>query len=275
MLRFIHLQCFKSNTYSKSFSNSMKIISYNVNGIRAAITKGFVSWLKVESPDVICLQEIKASPDQIDVQVFEELGYHCYFHSAQKKGYSGVAVFTRMKPETVFYGMNNPKYDAEGRVLEVRFKDFTLLSTYFPSGSSGDDRQSYKMEFLADYSLYLQEKMKNIPNLIVSGDYNICHKPIDISHPERHTKDSGFLPQERARMDQFVEMGFVDTFRVYNPNGNNYSWWSYRAGARAKNLGWRIDYHMITKPLLPQLKSASILPSVMHSDHCPVVIEIF
>lgn len=253
----------------------MKIISYNVNGIRAAMSKGFVSWLSTENPDVICIQETKASPDQIEIEAFEKLGYQCFFNSAIKKGYSGVAIFSRIKPETVVFGMNNPKYDAEGRVLEMQFKDFTLLSTYFPSGSSGEDRQAFKMEFLRDYGVYLKDKMKNQPRLIVSGDYNICHKPIDISHPERHTKDSGFLPDERAWMDQFVEMGFVDTFREFNQQGNNYSWWSYRAGARAKNLGWRIDYHMITQPLLPFLKSASILPHVMHSDHCPVVIEIF
>ncbi len=252
----------------------MKIISYNVNGLRAAMTKGFDTWLKEENPDVICLQETKAQPEQLDTSVFENLGYACYYHSAEKKGYSGVAIFSKRKVDQVVYGMGNARYDSEGRVLRIDLGDLSIVNTYFPSGSSGDDRQQFKMEFLADYLQFMDTLRESRPNLIVSGDYNICHKPIDINHPERHTQSSGFLPEERAWMDSFVASGFIDTFRHFVKAGENYSWWSYRAGSRAKNLGWRIDYHMISQSILPRLKAAGILPDVKHSDHCPVVIEI-
>jgi len=260
------------NTYETA--KLMKIISYNVNGLRSAISKGFVEWLGQENPDIICLQETKAQPDQIDTSLFEALGYSCYFHSAEKKGYSGVAIFTKIQPDQIVIGMGNPEFDSEGRVLRADFGDISLLSTYFPSGSYGDERQDFKMKFLFAYQAFLKELKKSRPNLIVSGDYNICHKPIDINHPERHTKMSGFLPEEREWMDAFVKDGFIDSFRKFNSSANQYSWWSYRAGSRSKNLGWRIDYHMIGSSLETRLKAASILQNVVHSDHCPVVVEI-
>lgn len=251
-----------------------KIISYNINGIRAAINKGLVDWLKEAKPDVLCIQETKAQPDQIDAPAFEALGYRCYCFSAQKKGYSGVAILSKKQPDTIVYGMDNEPYDNEGRVLQADFGDITIISAYFPSGSYGDIRQEFKMRFLYDFKQYVEKLRKTRPKLIISGDYNICHKPIDINHPERHKKSSGFLPEEREWFDKFLETGFVDTFRQYDKSSEKYSWWSYRAGSRGKNLGWRIDYNLITENLLPDLQNAYILPDVFHSDHCPVVIEI-
>lgn len=252
----------------------MKIISYNVNGIRAAMKKGFVEWLKQENPDIIGIQELKADISQIDPSVFTDLGYELYWFSAVKKGYSGVAIFTKIKPKSVKIGMDLGKYDDEGRLIQAEFDNFSFLSAYFPSGTTGDIRQDFKYEFLDDIYGYMQDLRNEHPNLILSGDYNICHKAIDIHNPVSNKNSSGFLPDERAWMDKFTESGFIDTFRHFNKEPHNYSWWSYRAGARAKNLGWRIDYHMATEPLQNKLKSAVILPNVVHSDHCPIVLEI-
>jgi exodeoxyribonuclease-3 len=252
----------------------MKIFSYNVNGLRAAMAKGFINWLETEKPDIICLQETKASPDQINIADLESRGYSHYWHSAKKKGYSGVAIFSKKKPESIKLGVNIGKYDDEGRLLRADFQDFTLLCIYFPSGTTGDLRQDFKMKFLADLSIYVKKLLVEKPKLIISGDYNICHKPIDINFPNKHTKMSGFLPEEREWMDSFVALGFIDSFREFNKKPDQYSWWSYRAGSRAKNLGWRIDYHMVSKPLKSHLVNAGILQKVMHSDHCPVWVEL-
>lgn len=252
----------------------MKIISYNVNGIRAAMNKGFVEWLKQENPDIIGIQELKADISQIDPSVFTDLGYELYWFSAVKKGYSGVAIFSKIKPKSVKIGMDLGKYDDEGRLIQADFDNFSFLSAYFPSGTTGDIRQDFKYDFLDDIYGYMQDLRRDHPNLILSGDYNICHKPIDIHNPVSNKNSSGFLPDERAWMDKFTESGFIDTFRHFNKEPHNYSWWSYRAGARAKNLGWRIDYHMATEPLQNKLKSGVILPNVIHSDHCPIVLEI-
>ncbi len=252
----------------------MKIISYNVNGIRAAMGKGLIDWMKQTSPDVLCLQEIKASPNQVGVFELEEMGYHHYWYPAQKKGYSGVAIFSKIKPDHVDYGCGIKHYDDEGRVLRADFGDVSVMSVYHPSGSSGDDRQAFKMKWLGDFQSYINELKQNKSSLILSGDYNICHKAIDIHNPIANAKTSGFLPEEREWMEQFIQSGFIDTFRHFNKDPHHYSWWSYRAGSRGKNLGWRIDYNMASQNMENRLVSAGIMPDALHSDHCPVVLEI-
>ncbi|NVK84787.1 MAG: exodeoxyribonuclease III [Cytophagia bacterium] len=251
----------------------MKIISYNVNGIRAALNKGFKEWLEAENPDILCLQELKALPEQVD-NFYEDLGYQMYWETAEKKGYSGVAILTKPEPIHVEHGCGNDLYDSEGRVLRADYKDFSVMSVYMPSGTSGDIRQDFKYEWLDFFQNYVNELRKEVPNLIISGDYNIAHKEIDIHNPVSNKNSSGFLPEERDWLTKYVDSGFIDTFREFNTDPHHYSWWSYRANARANNKGWRIDYHMATEPLKERLKSASILPNAFHSDHCPIVLEI-
>lgn len=251
-----------------------KIISYNLNGIRAALNKDFAGWLKQENPDIICIQETKAMKEQLNTSIFDDLGYFQYWHSAQKKGYSGVAIFTKEIPSNVIYGIGDKRYDDEGRFIRADYNDVTLINSYFPSGTMGDVRQEVKMKYLYEVYNYVKDLLTTNKNLIICGDYNICHKGIDINHPELHHNVSGFLPEEREWFDKFLELGLVDTFRMFNQEPNNYSWWSYRQNAREKNVGWRIDYHIVTKQLESKVKSASILSDIIHSDHCPVVLEI-
>ncbi|NPD86686.1 exodeoxyribonuclease III [Lentimicrobium sp. L6] len=252
----------------------MKIITYNVNGIRAAVKKGFLDWLREENPDVVCIQETKAQDDQIPVFEFTELGYHTYSFSAQKKGYSGVAILSKVEPKHVQFGMGIEKYDFEGRFIRADFEDFSVVSVYHPSGSSGDARQEFKMQWLSDYTEYINELKKTLPNLVLSGDYNICHEAIDIHNPKGNAKTSGFLPEEREWMSQFLATGFIDSFRMLNKDPHHYTWWSYRANARNNNKGWRIDYHMVSENMKSQIKNVGILPDAKHSDHCPSFVEI-
>jgi len=253
----------------------MKIVSLNLNGIRSAINKGLFDWLEKESPDLFCVQETKAQPEQIDTITLKSLGYeYQIMHSAVKKGYSGVAIFSKLKPDYYSMGIGRPDFDKEGRVVRADFGDLTVVCVYIPSGTMGDVRQAVKMEFLEAFTAYLLKLRKERPNLVICGDYNICHKPIDINNPERHTTVSGFLPEEREWFDRFIDLGFVDSFREFNQEPNQYSWWSFRAGSRERNVGWRIDYHIVTEPLRKRLKSAGIRQDAAFSDHAPVVVEL-
>jgi exodeoxyribonuclease-3 len=252
----------------------MKIISYNVNGIRAAISKGFVEWLKQADPDVICLQEIKATQEQVPTLDLELAGYpYHYWFPAEKKGYSGVAILSKIKPNKVVFGTGIAHMDAEGRNLRVDFDDVSVMSLYLPSGTN-ILRLDHKFMYMDDFHRYIAELHNEIPNLVIGGDYNICHQAIDIHDPIRNANVSGFLPQERAWLDVFINSGFIDSFRHFNKDPHNYSWWSYRAGARGNNKGWRIDYLLVTRELENRLKRAVILPEAKHSDHCPVMVEI-
>ncbi len=251
-----------------------RILSYNVNGIRAALKKDFLTWLESSSPDIVCLQEIKAQPGQMSEEEFEKRGYQLYPFSAMKPGYSGVAIITKEKPQHIEFGIGNPKYDVEGRVIRADYSDFSVISAYFPSGTTGGPRQAYKMDFLADFQVYLNELRKERPNLIISGDYNICRLWIDIHNPEKQQNTSGFLPEEREWFQNFVDDGYVDSFREVVQDPDQYSWWSYRAGSRERNKGWRIDYHMVTNGLKQKIRNAGIMPEVVHSDHCPVWVDI-
>jgi exodeoxyribonuclease III len=253
----------------------MRIISYNVNGIRAAVKKGFFDWLKTDPADVICLQETKATQGDVDVKKLEEMGFHHYWFSAQKKGYSGVAVFTKIKPDNVTYGNGHGPSDDEGRVIQVDFKDVKLINAYFPSGTSGDERQGFKYQWLDECYTWLNKIKKKTPKLILCGDYNIAHHPIDIHDPKGNKNSSGFLPEEREWMTKFLESGWIDSFRVFHPEPHRYSWWSQRfPSVRLQNKGWRIDYINVTEALKSNLKDAEIYPDVKHSDHCPVYLDI-
>lgn len=250
-----------------------KVITYNVNGIRSAMSKGWLDWLKTVKPDVICLQEIKAMAEQLDLNSFAEAGYHYnYWYSAQKKGYSGVAILSRTQPDHIEYGCGFN--DDEGRVIRADYGDVSVISVYMPSGTSGDERQAFKMEWVAKFQEYINGLKKKRPKLIIAGDYNICHKPIDIHNPVSNANSSGFLPEEREWIDGFMKSGFVDSLREFNKEPHQYTWWSFRANARANNKGWRIDYQLVGEPLAKALKGAKIIPEAKHSDHCPMLIEI-
>ena len=251
----------------------IKILSYNINGIRAALRKNLLNWIKDYDPDIVCFQEIKANEDQFDKSLFSDLGYYNYWFSAQKKGYSGVGIITKIKPENVTYGTGIDYMDFEGRNLRVDFKKFSVMSLYLPSGTN-INRLNFKFQYMDDFKTYINNLKFKVPNLIVGGDFNICHKAIDIHDPIRNAKVSGFLPEERDWIDNFIKDGFVDSFRIFNNSPHNYSWWSYRANSRNNNKGWRIDYLLAVEKLKKNITQSYILNDVVHSDHCPIGLNL-
>lgn len=252
----------------------MKIVTYNVNGLRAAISKGLTKWITDEKPDILCLQETKLHTEQYECSTFESLGYKSYLFSAEKKGYSGVAILSKKEPTNVEYGMGVSEYDIEGRVIKADYGNFAVISVYHPSGSSGDERQDFKIKWLSSFRKYIDEQKKKHENLIVCGDYNICHQAIDIHDPKRNANKPGFTNEERSWFTNFLNSGFIDSYRHIYPDKQEYTWWSYITNARARNKGWRIDYCLISTHLSSSLISTRIANEATHSDHCPVVIEL-
>jgi len=252
----------------------MKILSWNVNGIRAAQKKGFLDWLKREKPDILGVQETKAKPEQLDMFLMHPDGYQTYWNSAERPGYSGVALFTKEKPARVTNGFGVRKFDEEGRAILAEYPDFAFLNVYFPNGKAGDERLKFKMDFYDATLKFIRKLKKKQPNIIVCGDYNTAHKEIDLARPKENGDVSGFLPVERAWMDKWVADGMVDIFREFHDGPGHYSWWDMKSGARERNVGWRIDYHFVTEALALRVKSAVILKDVVGSDHCPVGIEL-
>jgi exodeoxyribonuclease-3 len=252
----------------------MQLISYNLNGIRSALRKGLADWLAQHEFDILCFQEVKATADVVDLALFEQLGYAYHWHAAEKKGYSGVATFSRIAPANVVLGCGLARYDCEGRILRTDFGDLTLLNCYFPSGTTGEVRQGVKMEFLRDFYDYVQDLRQIRPNLIIVGDYNIAHTAIDLYDPVRNRYTTGFLPDERAWMDRWFASGMTDAFRHKHPDDRAYSWWSYHPGMRTANKGWRIDYACVTDTLRDRIIDCRMLLDAVHADHCPVWLSI-
>lgn len=250
------------------------ILSWNVNGIRAAHKKDFLVWLKKASPDILCIQETKAKPDQLVPELLRPEGYHVCWNSADKPGYSGVAIFSKVKPLSVRNGYGLPEFDAEGRVIEADFGDFVVLNIYFPNGGMGEHRLKFKLDFYEASLGHFKKLLKKGKRIVVSGDYNTAHKPIDLKHPDENVGTSGFMPVEREWLDRLVGNGFIDTFRAFNDKPDQYTWWDMRTFARQRNAGWRIDYHFVSENLKPALKDAFIMPEVMGSDHCPIGVVL-
>ncbi len=254
--------------------NNFRILCWNVNGIRAIWKKGFPEWLTKENPDVLCLQETKAQPDQLTEEVLKYNGYKSYFFSAEKKGYSGVAVYSREEPISVKSGFDNPDFDNEGRVLEVEYEKFILYNVYFPNGGRGPERVKYKLDFYDQLFRRAQEMRKKKKNIVICGDYNTAHKEIDLARPGPNAKVTGFLPEERAWIDKIIDMGYIDIFREYNKEPAQYTYWDQITRARDRNVGWRIDFYMVSSEMKDMVKNAKILPEVMGSDHCPIELEL-
>ena len=253
---------------------SRRILSWNVNGIRAVEKKGFVKWLQKESPDMLCIQETKASPDQLSKTLLEPPGYQAFWSSAQKKGYSGVVTYSKEKPASTASGIGIPEFDGEGRIVVTEHPNFLLFNVYFPNGKQSQARLDYKMDFYRRFLAHIEKLRKQGKNIVVCGDYNTAHKEIDIAHPKENEDVSGFLPIERKWMDELVDTGYVDTFRHFHKEPNQYSWWDYMTKARERNIGWRIDYFFVSKEFMPHVKDAFILSKVEGSDHCPVGITV-
>ena len=252
----------------------MKILSWNINGIRAACKKGFFTWFQKESPDILCLQEVKATPDQLPPHLRNIPRYHLFWNPAERKGYSGVATFTKQKPIEVKTGFGREEFDSEGRILITTFSTFTLFNIYFPNGKKNKERLQFKLDFYDEFLSYADDLKARKQNILVCGDFNTAHKEIDLARPKENEHISGFLPIERAWIDTFIDHGYIDTFRQFHTEPNQYSWWDLKTSARTRNVGWRIDYFFVNKEFLPKLKNAFITQTVMGSDHCPVGIDI-
>lgn len=252
----------------------INILSWNINGIRAAERKGFLNWLRKMSPDILCLQETKAQTDAISHDLQQPPGYYTYWNSPERKGYSGVANFTKEKPIKVENSFGTEQFDAEGRVIIAQYSEFTLLNIYFPNGKMSEERLKYKIDFYHVFLQFVDSTKARGDKLIICGDFNTAHKKIDLARPKENENVSGFLPSERAWMDTFVDHGFIDTFRHFNKEPGHYTWWSLRTRARERNIGWRLDYFFVTENLLGSITEASILSDVTGSDHCPVGIRL-
>jgi exodeoxyribonuclease-3 len=252
----------------------IRILSWNVNGIRAAYKKGILDWFTKEKPDILCVQETKAMKEQLTDDLINVEGYNSFFSSAERKGYSGVATYCNTEPVKVSNGIGIKKFDSEGRFLITDFGEFILFNIYFPNGKAKKERLQYKMDFYDSFLKHLKKLKKQGKKIVVCGDVNTAHKEIDLARPKENSKISGFLPEEREWIDKLLQAGFIDTFRVFNDKPDNYTWWDMMTRARDRNVGWRIDYFFISENLSSNLKSATILPDVMGSDHCPVGIEL-
>ncbi len=255
-------------------SKNIQIISWNVNGVRAAAKNGMLNCLSSESPDILCMQEVKAMETDLDEVLKAPYSYKTFWFSAEKKGYSGVGVYTKIDPLNVTHGLGIKQFDLEGRVLTLKFKNHYLINAYFPNSQREHTRLGYKLDFCQAMEEYCQSLIRKGGNIILCGDLNIAHKEIDLANPKQNMKNAGFLPEERNWMDKFTESGFVDTFRHYEKGGGHYSWWSYRPGVREKNIGWRLDYHLVNKDFMAQVVKSSIHKAVRGSDHCPVMLEL-
>jgi len=251
-----------------------KILCWNVNGIRAVWGRGLLGWLHEESPDILCLQETKAHPEQLGKDLLEPEGYHVYWNYPERKGYSGVAIFSREEPHRVQYGFGVPEFDMEGRVIIAEYSEFVLFNIYFPNGKKDESRLRYKMDFYEAFLKFLEPLKAKGKKQIICGDFNTAHREMDLARPKENAKISGFLPEERAWMDKFIAGGYVDVFRHFNEEPHQYTWWDLKSGARARNVGWRIDYFFVSENLLPSVAQAFIMPEVRGSDHCPVGISL-
>jgi exodeoxyribonuclease-3 len=252
----------------------MKLISWNVNGVRAVVKKGFLDWLDQAQPDVLCLQETKAHVDQLTAEILTDHGYHTYWHSGERRGYSGVATFCKEEPLYVQEGLGIERYDAEGRVLVTEHENFLLYNIYFPNGQKDNERLQYKLDFYDDLLPIINEQVESGNNVVVTGDWNTAHHSIDLARPKQNVNTSGFMPIERKKLDMFVENGWIDTFRLFHQEGERYSWWTYRFGARERNVGWRIDYFFVNEGFIENIADADIHDEIMGSDHCPVSLEL-
>ena len=252
----------------------MKLISWNVNGVRAVVKKGFLDWLDQAQPDILCLQETKAHVDQLAAEILTDHGYHTFWHSGERRGYSGVATFCKEEPLYVQEGLGIERYDAEGRVLVTEHENFLLYNIYFPNGQKDNERLQYKLDFYDDLLPIINEQVESGNNVVVTGDWNTAHHSIDLARPKQNVNTSGFMPIEREKLDMYVENGWIDTFRLFHPEGDRYSWWTYRFGARERNVGWRIDYFFVNEGFVDNVEDADIHDEVMGSDHCPVSLEL-